>query len=261
MQTRGITLIELLVGMAILGVLVLAFTQFFTSTLQVTGEFEQRNELLAEGQLAQQLVVSRLQEAWYVYPEGSSVNLTQPAAWQITNPASGSTSWTVGPIFVAGILPPVSVGAPCAPADPTQTTGCYRFIAFYPIARAEYVANTAGDLLRRLLPDAANPAAWVLVQYSGFLAAGAVTQGSTAPTAGALATMGGVRVDLLADYITPGSTLFEVVEVTDDPRPTQQVTVRLELQRVARGRTITLGSPGVALNTVVLPRNQGVLAP
>jgi prepilin-type N-terminal cleavage/methylation domain-containing protein len=63
MRKYGVTLVELLVALAILGVLVAAFTGFFVSTLRATSDFDRRNELLLDGQIAHQLLVSRLQEA------------------------------------------------------------------------------------------------------------------------------------------------------------------------------------------------------
>lgn len=81
MRIRGITLVELLVALAILGALMAAFTGFFVSTLRTTSDFDRRNELLIEGQIAHQLLVSRLQEAWFVYPSGQSIILSSPAVW------------------------------------------------------------------------------------------------------------------------------------------------------------------------------------
>lgn len=261
MRIRGITLVELLVALAILGALMAAFTGFFVSTLRTTSDFDRRNELLIEGQIAHQLLVSRLQEAWFVYPSGQSIILSSPAVWQTTNPTTGSNVWTVGSNFVAVVLPPLDIRAACNPAVPGQTGGCYRFFAYYPLGRAAYVANTAGDIFARLPADAANAGAWVLMQYSAFLESAAVVAGSTAPTAGALTTMGGVTVALVADYLAPGSAPFAISEVAVGPPAIRQVRVNLQLSRVVQGRTFTAGGSGSSLSSTVQPRNQGVLAP
>lgn len=261
MRKRGITLIELLVALAILGILVVAFTGFFVSTLRTTSDFDRRNELLLDGQIAHQLLTSRLQEAWFVYPSGQSIVLSSPAAWQTTNPTTGSNVWTVGGEFVAVVLPPLQIGAVCSPATPGQTDGCYRFLAYYPLSRATYVANTVSDIFSRLPPDEANAGAWVLMQYTAFLAPTAVAAGSTGPTGGALGAMGGAAVALVADYLTPNSSPFSVVEVDAGPPAIRQVGVRLRFSRVVQGRTFTAGGPGTSLSSTVQPRNQGVLAP
>lgn len=260
MRKQGITLIELLVALAILGVLMVAFTSFFVATLRTTSDFDRRNELLLDGQIAYQLLASRLQEAWFVYPSGQSIALSSPAAWQTTHP-TGSNVWTVGGEFVAVVLPPLRIGAACSPATPGQTDGCYRFLAYYPLSRAAYVANTTGDIFARLPPDGADADAWVLMQYTAFLAPTAVVSGSTAPTGGALGTMGGAAVALVADYLAPNSSPFRVVEVHAGPPAIRQVGLSLQFSRVVQGRTFTVGGAGTSLSSTIQPRNQGVLAP
>lgn len=261
MRKPGITLVELLVALAILGVLMAAFAGFFVSTLRTTSDLDRRNELLLDGQIAHQLLVSRLQEAWFVYPSGQVVTLNAPAAWQTTNPSSGSNIWTVGSNFVAAVLPPLRVGSACSPARPDQTNGCYRFFAYYPLHRAAYVANTANDILARLPAEPANAGAWVLMQYTAFLESPAVVSGSTSPTAGALSTMGGATTALVADYLAPGGSLFTVLDVAAGPPAIRQIKVTLQLSRTVQGRTIAVGGPGTSLSSTVQPRNQGVLAP
>ncbi|GIW31850.1 MAG: prepilin-type N-terminal cleavage/methylation domain-containing protein [Meiothermus sp.] len=260
MRKYGVTLVELLVALAILGVLVAAFTGFFVSTLRATSDFDRRNELLLDGQIAHQLLVSRLQEAWFVYPAGQSIVLSGPAAWQTTNPASGSNVWTVGDQFVAVVLPPLRVGSVCSPATPGQTEGCYRFFAYYPLSRAAYVANSSG-IFDRLPPDAANPDAWVLMQYTGFLEPSTVVSGSAAPTGGALGALGGTSVALVADYLAPRRSFFSITEVAAGPPAIRQVSVSLQFSRVVQGRTLSVGGAGTSLSATVQPRNQGVLAP
>ncbi len=75
-RQQGFTLVEMLIGMVILGILMAAFTQVFSSSLRASAQINSRNELVSEGQIAQQIIASRLQSAYYIYPAGTTMQLT-----------------------------------------------------------------------------------------------------------------------------------------------------------------------------------------
>lgn len=290
----GFTLFELLIGLAILGVLMTAFMSFFGNTLQVTRNIDVRNTLLQDAQTAQQLVASRAQEAWYVFPPGTALGLPIVGgvdAWEVTRPIGGTT-WSVGtnPIF-AFIVPPLNSRVPCeattgvAGSPPVGTTaatagwlGCYRFLAYYPVTRSSYVTNTAASLVNRLPADNGNPNAWVLMQYSAYFRQNAwfdnvATDGALTALVTA-ANTGTNTTDLVADYVQNGTALVTLPtpNATTPPVGTVNVTVgtatfpKIEavtldftLARAYSGRTFTVGLDRTNLDTNVAARNVRVV--
>ena len=161
-KLQGFTLIEMLIGMAIFGILMLAFTQIFGGSLKASSQINSRNELVSEGQIAQQLVASRLQGAYYVYPPGTSMQLTS-SGFTAKNTVNGADTytWRVGTnpfIFVAMILPPTVAGT-CTSGS---TDACFSFYAYYPVLRSVLI-----DKQKDIAPDADpnNASAWILMEY------------------------------------------------------------------------------------------------
>ena len=263
MQRRGFSLLEILIALAVMGILLVGFIQFFSSTLQSAKDLDSRSDLVTEGQIAHQLLTSRLQEAWYVYPPGTAINLSHSDSWRITKP-SGGTNWTVEHStepFVAVILPPLVLEQTCSAAT---TGGCYRFYAYYPILRSTYVAQTGSRYTDRLIADPVNPNAWVLMQYSGYIPNGFINSGSTAPLTINFSNLLETRADLLADYFLPINTsvTFSNYQPFDlmGSAP-YRMAVDLRFSRSAQGRTILLGGTSDSLKSEVLARNQGIAAP
>lgn len=290
---RGFTLVELLIGLFILAVLLGLFARFFGDTLGYTNRLNVRNELLGEGQIAQNYLASKLQEAWYVFPSGTTISLPvggSVSTWQVTAPSGGGVSWTVDDDgttatlnpFIALVLPPTNGSATCL--APSTTAGCYRFLAYYPITRSSYVTNTASSYSDRLVADTQNPNARVLMQYSAFLtdtyveanliASGGLTNrlpfanAATAAT-GLSAGIFGQRATLVADYLDDAD-IFIVRSTTRDIDPAvattvnvtdRAVTVNLVFERVNRGTTYTVGGSSSTLQTTVASRNQNLPAP
>ena len=171
MKTRqgGFTLVEMLVSIAVMGILMLAFTQLFGGSLRASSQINGRNELISEGQIAQQLIASRLQNAYYVYPQGTALQLTTAGVTTRNTVRSGAgQNWVVGndPI-VAVLVPPRSFNP--LETNPLNTTCradnlayCYTFYAYYPMLRSALVTAA---------PDSAPPAdannanVWVLMEY------------------------------------------------------------------------------------------------
>ncbi len=159
---RGFTIIELLVAMAVLSIVLLAFTSLFGGMFRASSDLNARNQLLSEGQLTEQILAARIQQAFYVYPPGYKLQLTS-SGWTTKNPAGGRV-WVVGsdPIL-AMILPPKSSTVICGVGtDPNA--GCYRFYAYYPVKRSLYVNNAAaaGNPGKQALNDNST---WILMQY------------------------------------------------------------------------------------------------
>jgi len=261
---RGFTLVEILVALAVLAVLMLAFVGFFGSTLRATGHLKIRNELLSEAQVAHQLIVGRLKEAWYVWPPGSVLRLAN-SGWTTQNTLDGGRDWTVGPTFLAMILPPQEDGTKCS-VDPS---GCFRFFAYYPMKRDHYVTNASP--VEALDRDGANDSrVWVLMEYRaqyrrGGLAACPV-KGDGSPKPGETAYRGR-RGRLLLDYVQPLSDPWDprydyaaLFEYRTDAGRVSAVTVHLRLARKARERVYRIPVEPGSLVLTASPKNLGVAA-
>lgn len=263
MNRRGFTLLELVIAMAVMGILMVSFIQFFVGSLKTAQDLDSRSELVAEGQIAHQLISARLQEAWYILPPATTVTLSHTSAWMITKP-SGGTGWTVessSEPFIAMVLPPTNLGQTCSSSD---TSGCYRFFAYYAIKRSDYVTNTSTRTNDRLFSDPSNPNALVLMQYSGFLPSGTVASNSTTTTV-TPSSLHNIRADLLADYVVPVNTSvtfsnYQPFDLIGTAAP-YRVVLDLRFSRTVQGRTIQLGGTSDSLKSEILAQNQGQLAP
>ncbi|RJF72803.1 prepilin-type N-terminal cleavage/methylation domain-containing protein [Deinococcus cavernae] len=65
---KGLTLVELLVGMTLMGIILTALVSFFTQSSKTSMQSSARADLQQETLNAQQLIAGKLKEAWYVYP-------------------------------------------------------------------------------------------------------------------------------------------------------------------------------------------------
>lgn len=159
-KVSGFTLVEMLVGMAILGILMLAFTQLFGGSLRASSEINARNELINEGQIAQQLITSRLQNAYYIYPPGATLQLTTGGNTTRNTVRSGAgQNWTIGTDpFVAMLLPPAAPGNCVSSGSP----GCFKFFAYYPMLRSSLITDVPASAPTA---DPNNASAWILMEY------------------------------------------------------------------------------------------------
>ena len=259
-KLQGFTLVEMLIGMAIFGILMLAFTQIFGGSLKASSQINSRNELVSEGQIAQQLVASRLQSAYYVYPPGTSMQLTSTGvtAKDTVNGANTYT-WRVGTDpFVAMILPPTATGI-CASGS---TDACFSFYAYYPVLRSVLI-----DKNKDIAPDADpnNASVWILMEYRANLIENNVDRRSnllaTPPsftavlTNAANPTVKGQSGQMLIDYVqplgaaAPYNTMFTVNTAG------KFVDFNLRLQQNRMGKTLTAPASANPLTTRVYPRN------
>jgi len=258
MRSKGFTLFELLVAMALVGLIFTAFLQVFTGTLSQSTLTSARSDLLKEGQIAVQVMASKLQEACYVYPNGKTLRMADSG--YSTQNLGGGYNWTVGndPIL-AMLLPP----------DPNSANpDSYRFIAYYPLLRGFYNSNAGSSL--QLESDPANDNVWVLMEYRRNLDPSlkpsnfASSPASCAALAGGLtnADIQGGTARILVDYVSPQNDLFSTNDNPTDPNdaPTA-ATLNLRMQRSVQGKSLSVAGGGSGLSVRVFPRNLSVLSP
>ena len=145
-QTAGLTLIELLIGLALIGVMLAALLSLNLGTSRASAALQVRNDLMPELQVAQNYMAGKLREAVYVFPAGSSFVLA--TSGNTLKDPTGSYNWNIGTDpMVAFVVPPKTVSAgQCALAtSSTASQYCYAFYAFYAIKRSDLVAATGSD--------------------------------------------------------------------------------------------------------------------
>ncbi|WP_157451144.1 PilW family protein [Deinococcus puniceus] len=265
---QGVTLIELLVGMT-LAVLVLATAfNLFTSSTKTASDLQNRNELQAELQIAQNYLAAQVREAVYVFPNNTTLNLG--TGYTTKRPVTGS--WRIGSAaapVLAFIKPPEDVTVNC----PANENGCYKFYAYYPVLRSYWVGNATS--YNNPGQDPQNDNRWVLAEYRANY--------STPPLLSTLSSAytppAGGQGRLLLDYVQPtalalaGTPTLFVQQDAPAPANVQasgsvSVTLNFALSRQLRGSVMNLPGRGAstpAADTVravtVFPRNLGSLAP
>ena len=253
LNRRGLTLLEVLVAMTIMGVIMLAFTQLFSGSLRASSTISARSELLSEGQIAQQLIVSRLKEAAYIYPPGTRFVMTNTV--RTRNTVRTGQSWTVGADPVVALLAPPK-GSPntdtttCSRASQSNKDMCYMFYAYYPVERGVFMDEV--NLKYAPQSDPANGDAWLLMEYrqhvyDGVNRAGNRLRSPPDPSA-VLGRLGGSTAQILVDYVQPtregDAKLFAF-------RADGSVELNLQMGRVQHGRRLELP----LLSVRAYPRN------
>jgi prepilin-type N-terminal cleavage/methylation domain-containing protein len=210
--TSGFTLVELLVSMAILGVVLGFLTKFLVDSKRYTSLIINQSAIQEELRSAGSLIVDDIQRSIYVYPpcgiystkngtntiksDCADSNFSTPTSntdlanvnvsWsKLKLVSSGSRAlkpvgtndyeWAVGNDENAPILAMITVPRNpkkwCGDTDTrVKKTGCYQFVAYFPVKRSQVAQGTAvnttvekpGDLLE---PDAANKDQWVIMEY------------------------------------------------------------------------------------------------
>lgn len=125
----GFTIIELLIGVLLASIIMLAVSILMQQTAVSNARLNQTNSLIREGQIAQQIISGRLAEAIYVWPSGFTAGTisfndgfttkntvmspTPVAAWPLGLATGGTQTYYKGSTteanpmrFVAMILPP-----------------------------------------------------------------------------------------------------------------------------------------------------------
>lgn len=266
----GFTLVELLISLGILGLLLTAVVSVNIGTSRSAAGLQARNDLQPELQLTQNYMASKLAQASYVFPSGSSIQLTSSGS-TTTNYAGGPTgtyTWVVGtdPI-IAFIVPPktVTVGGCAAATASTASDYCYAFYAFYAMNRANYLVAVSGA--DDPGANAANDStASVLLEYRGYYSAYApvpILSGFGMPTPAQIPT--GSTGRLLMDFLAPSTATFPLFSTNAPLAAASQIagttTVTMNLAalqnvsqqviRVPAGTTTTYGT------LTVYPRNVG----
>ncbi len=278
-RRQGFTLVEMLVGMVILSILTLAFTQIFGGSLRASAEINARNELVYEGQVAQQLIASRLQSAYYLY--SGTLQLTGGGATTENTIRSGANqNWTVGvDPFVAMLLPPswdeakesaedARIGRASSRLCPLNSASssvkdrdkkyCFTFYAYYPIRRAKLIegAKTSSPPA-----DPNNADVWVLMEYRANIFDGVnrlSNQLRSPPLPGTTfgtAYFGGGRSgEMLTDYVQPlGAAPYNTMFAVNTAG--RFVDFNLRLQQNRSGKALTAPGGTAPLSTRIYPRN------
>lgn len=264
----GVTLVELLIGMALALTVLFAASNLLTSSSRSATDLQGRNELLEESQIAQNYVAGQLREAAFVFPAGTTLNLG--SGYTTQRPGTTGGTWVVGAAatpIVAFVRSPRVSGNCAADAE-----ACYKFMAYYPVRRGFWASNATGS--NNPGPDPANAGRWVLVEYRSNYA--------TKPSLAALGsnyTPPGGEGRLLLDYVRPASlapagtpALFTQTPDATPSTPQEpgdvQVSVNLAISRQVGSASVTIptaqpgSAPEAAVRTVtVAPRNLGNLSP
>jgi len=173
-STAGLTLIELLIGLLLVGVVMAALATLNLGTSRATRSLQAQNEMLSEEQTTINYMAGKLREAAYVFPNGSSFQLA--SSGNTLKDPNGSYVWNIGTDpMVAFVIPPRTVEPGRCATESAKTSGdwaqyCYAFYAFYAIKRSDLTADTgANSRTNNPGPDPSNDTdAWVLMEYRGY---------------------------------------------------------------------------------------------
>lgn len=291
-DTSGLTLIELLVGMALLGIILTALTSFFTQSSRNSVQSSVRAELQQETLNAQQLITARLKEAYYIFPTGTVFALGSGNLRQNPTAATNTGTWkveTAQPIL-AMVLPPKTISSACTPpttttsseaasggeTEPTAGTGnnngCYRFFAYYAVKRSQWLSGTSATGSNNPGADANNTDTWVLVEYRDYYyTAPGTTPTSMPPIASPGSTVNRSKAYLLMDYLAPSKTAaspakpvttraYDLFTLSPSSGAVEKVTIKLATVRAVSGKVLRLPSDTNEYSISVTPTNLGKIA-
>lgn len=139
---KGFTLLEVLIATAVGGILLGVVVFALNQSAQAARLHQDSQALNEDLRAALGLMADYVNWALAIYPPGSNLTLASSEAYTVRNPRTGNGTWTVGtdPIL-ALVLPPQDPTASCSA---TQEAGCFRFVAFYLLAREDVVRNASG---------------------------------------------------------------------------------------------------------------------
>ncbi len=242
-KQAGFTLVEMLIGLFILGAIMVSFFAIVGNTLDSSRSLSARNDIIQDAQVAQQLINARIQEACYVYTSGTVQMAASGYTTKRSALSASNWTWTVGvdPI-IAMILPP-------NPSEPTPgglaQNQRYRFFAYYPVQRQDYINNAASSLDPELSP--ANGSGWMMMQYFKFLDTRGTTVNAIPVTTGmdpsltctqnvtaGNATITGGASDLLVDFVQPANIAPTYTMFSFGAGTLPTVTFRLRMLRLTQ---------------------------
>lgn len=266
---HGFTLVELLIALALLGIILTAVVSVNIGTARAAAALQARNDLQPELQLTQNYMAGKLREAAYIFPVGANIQMSVNGA--TTAKPDGSQNWVVGntaaPIL-AFIVPPKTVGTTpltnCAGASSQSEIAdrCYAFYAFYPMKRDAYVAAVTGadDPGANSLNDAT---AWVLMEYRGYYSDAALnTNSGFLNSTTAIPT--GNRGRMLMDYLLPTNATTPLFTEANAPAAALSqsagvttVSMNLAASQNVVGQIVQVPAASTFSSLTVYPRNVG----
>ncbi|WP_457629880.1 type IV pilus modification PilV family protein [Oceanithermus sp.] len=251
--TGGFSLIEVLTSLLILGIISLAFIRIFSTTLDATGRINDRNTLLHEAQLAEQIIASRVKLAWEVFPPGTSIRINNGATTR--NHLAGSNTWVVGSDpMLALVLPPKKPGY-TERCDTSNPDFCFRFFAYYAFRRSDYLSAVSPTSAEALFPDSQNDDTWVIMEFRRVLTN--VTDPSTIAPPNGDSIYAGVKGRLLVEYVQPETDSPAYSLFTVNPDKSVDVALRMIRHTSKRDyRAPKASEPPLTIR--VVPRNLGV---
>lgn len=258
-QHAGFTVVEMLVSLAILGVVMGIFSQVMTRSLFASSLVTAQNDLISEGQIAQQLIANRLEGAYYIYPSGSSLKLSNSGVTTMKKLASAgaSNTWVVGTDpFVALLVPPKANGI-CNQTTPANEDACFVFYAYYPILRDYLVTNAPASAP---LADEKNKNDWLLMEYRAHIYDNVDRSSdrlASPPTPGSTFGNGyqGNAGAVLVDYVRPLQTTGAYTQMFNINAPQNWIEMKLRFERVVRTNTVVAPKSTNPLTLRVYPRN------
>jgi hypothetical protein len=207
MNTKGITMVELLISSVILLLILGIITRGMQSGVQVVSSVISDTELLEDTRVASQMIADGVARAVYVYPPGAKLTLNEGVSWRVKNPRSKNNQWTIGqdPI-VAYLEAPKRPDGNCSAASEIAKEACLYFVAYYALPRVEMAKNLS------YLQEGQNDEAWVLFEYRRRLDLKELDADTILPL-GPDSGLEQVRAEMLADYIVPqtGFVLSETI--------------------------------------------------
>jgi prepilin-type N-terminal cleavage/methylation domain-containing protein len=239
-KQAGFTLLEMLIGLFILGAIMASFFTIVGNSLDSSRELTARNDIIQDAQTAQQLINARIQEACYIYKTGTIQMFSSGTTAQRSALGATNYAWTVGadPIL-AMILPP-------DPQDPNTTKRQqYRFLAYYPVRRQSLLDGaTSGSGNPEQSP--ANKDNWVLMQYLRYMPTiGPDLSGTRMDpqqtcaqnlAAGNVSITGG-SADLLVDYVQPSNIAPTYTMFSYNTSTLPTVTFQLRMFKIIQTQT------------------------
>ena len=251
---------ELLIALALAGLLLSVLFQFFIGASKSSQKISSNTGLITEAQLAQQFIASRLIEAAYIFPtdyvfEMGTSDLTK-------NYAQNSYSFQIGrDSVVAGLIAP-------GIDESGQVETDHLFFAYYTMPRSAYIAATSGGIT--LDPDPMNDdTTWVLLEYRKKFELPPAGVGDIIDS-----DISGGQAYLLAEYIEPAQnnaqteldyTMFNFDSSTQsvrfDLRMVRHIKSNLSCSSAIRHPTVSCASSTIStpvptpFSQEIIPRN------
>ena len=126
-RRQGFTLVELLIGMGILGVILVAAAGLLQSNQRVTSDAQTRSNAIGDARGALSRITESLSQAAYIFPEDSTINFSD----ENNNPQQVKTGRDAVAALISG-------------ATPASGTPLYRAVIYYLADRND--ARFAADL-------------------------------------------------------------------------------------------------------------------